>query len=313
MKKSKLLTLLSSFSKEEMKNFEKFIESPYFNKERNFKPLYNILKRHHPAFDSTLFTEERIFKKLYPGKVYDRRSSVSLRVIESQLTNLAEKFLVYNGFETGKYVFEYNKCLTKTYIDKKLLDPALKVALQNSKIIDEDLSKENHYNRRLEMYSLFSTIFIQQLKPVENFKHTSKSILYLYSGFIDRFTEFYAKFRTNMRNYNLIYKGDKLVMHFVKTFDPDLFEEECDDDEFETKKLALINYYFLKSHLDELDKDSLMIALNIYFDIFDRLTRYKQFHLFILLFSRCTERIIHDSYYINAGNELIDTVWGKVL
>jgi len=50
MKKSKLklIQLLSSFTKEEFKEFEKFILSPYFNSSRNLHPLYLALKKYYP-------------------------------------------------------------------------------------------------------------------------------------------------------------------------------------------------------------------------------------------------------------------------
>ncbi len=118
MKKSKLITLFSIFTKEEMKSFEKFIVSPYFNNERNFKPLYKILKSYYPEFDNPNLTEEKIFKKLYPGKTYNKKSAVSLRVIESQMANMAEKFLVYNGFETCLFCCSliYLLCILKWHL-----------------------------------------------------------------------------------------------------------------------------------------------------------------------------------------------------
>lgn len=76
MQKSKLITLLKTFSKEEMKNFDKFISSPYFSRGRNLKPLYNVLKKYHPSFDSPHFTEEKIFNKLYPKKKFDGKKSL---------------------------------------------------------------------------------------------------------------------------------------------------------------------------------------------------------------------------------------------
>ncbi len=95
MLKSKLITLLKTFSKEEMKEFEKFISSPYFSSGRNLKPFYNAIKKYHPLFNSIHFTAEKIFKKLYPEKKYDMKKSPHLlRVIVSEMVIMAERFLM---------------------------------------------------------------------------------------------------------------------------------------------------------------------------------------------------------------------------
>ena len=91
MKTSKLFTILKTFSDEEMKRFEKFISSPFHNNGRNFKPIYSYLKKLHPDFPQKKLTDEAIFRKLYPGKKYDlKTSSKNIKVILSRFTKLTE-------------------------------------------------------------------------------------------------------------------------------------------------------------------------------------------------------------------------------
>ena len=105
MTESKLINLLKTFTKKEMKDFRKFISSPYFASGRNLKPLYNLLKKYYPDFKPAAFTEEKLFAKLYPGKRYEgKKSSHALSVIISEMYVMAEKFLqAERYFNTNVY------------------------------------------------------------------------------------------------------------------------------------------------------------------------------------------------------------------
>lgn len=296
-----------------MKGFEKFIVSPFFNKGRNYLPLYKALKTFHPAFDNPKLIEENIFKKAYKNQKYDKKKSSTLRSMMSRLNELAEKFMVYNGFETGSFGFHFNTLRADEYYEKKLLDLALKVTLRNSKFIDNDIKTDYYFSRRLEISSSLSNIFILQLRPHERVKYNPKDVLYIYAEMFFRFTAFHNAHNLDKISYNLIRKGEDLVMHFVKTFDPELFDKECDEDDYETKNLTLIKYYYLKSHIDDNPRESILKAIDIYMNIFDKLTRHRhiQFNKFILLMNMCVARSGYDSLFMSKGNDLIDFVWGR--
>ncbi|HEY3249711.1 MAG TPA: hypothetical protein VGK25_01205, partial [Ignavibacteria bacterium] len=68
MKDTKLINILRTFSKEEMKQFEKFVASPYFHSGKNCMPLLKQLQKFYPGFDNEKLTYKNIHKKLYPGK-----------------------------------------------------------------------------------------------------------------------------------------------------------------------------------------------------------------------------------------------------
>src|SRR6266498_953304 len=110
MKNSKLTTLLKTFSKEEMKRFGLFIDSPYFHTGRNLKPLYLLLKKNHPEFKSEKLLEEQIFRKLSLKEKFDKKKfSAYLRVLFTEMTKLANQFLVFEKFATidEGYIFAY--------------------------------------------------------------------------------------------------------------------------------------------------------------------------------------------------------------
>ena len=92
-----------TLSEDELKEFAKFLRSPFFNKGRNFTPYFNILKRFYSKFDQKNLTKEYIFRKLRPGRNYDIRKAGSiLSTLSSQLTGILEDYLVYKALEKKK-------------------------------------------------------------------------------------------------------------------------------------------------------------------------------------------------------------------
>lgn len=93
---SKLVSLLSSFSTEEIKEFNKFVSSPYFNNEKPIQTLVSILISSYPDFNERKLKKEKVFGKIYPGKNYN---DALLRNINSKALKLAERFLAIRQFE----------------------------------------------------------------------------------------------------------------------------------------------------------------------------------------------------------------------
>src|ERR1051326_3988852 len=112
MKNDKICVILSSFSKEEMRAFEKFIISPYFAHRRDVSGYLRLLKEIHPQFD---ITHESFFSKLFPGEKFNERK---LKNLAAELVKLAEQFLVQDYVRSDE--FESRKFLVSAYRDKNL-------------------------------------------------------------------------------------------------------------------------------------------------------------------------------------------------
>ncbi|OWY20895.1 hypothetical protein C7N43_13255 [Sphingobacteriales bacterium UPWRP_1] len=89
MQHTKFISLLQTFSKEELKRFDDFIKSPYFNKLEAPVKLYKTLLPQHPNFDDLKW--DKLFKKAFPDK--PAFSETYLRNVLSDLNALAEDFL----------------------------------------------------------------------------------------------------------------------------------------------------------------------------------------------------------------------------
>ncbi len=244
MKDTKLVQILKTFSKEEIKEFEKFVASPYFSRGRDLKPFYKILKSYHPEFNSQNFTYEKIFRKLYPKEKYDKSNTENLiRVLSSELVKLADKFLSYEEFQSHK--LRNRMSLIQVYINRNLNKLYIKLfadTQQNlDKLIDGYTTKDFFELYILKMYEV---IFL--LRNNEKVKSQSKleSQAYLLMViFMCTANSIDNSYKGNM-NYNLD-KDDDLAENLMRNFDYRNF----------------ISYLNKKTGLRKFDKDLLELCL----------------------------------------------------
>lgn len=88
MKKSKLYLLLRSLSSKEKRNFELFVSSKLYSQEKN--QLTALTYLNNQVQKEADIDKKQLFSFLYPSKKY---SDTKLRLAQSQLFKLAEKFL----------------------------------------------------------------------------------------------------------------------------------------------------------------------------------------------------------------------------
>jgi len=90
MLNSTLIDIFKTYEKADLKRFEDFIKSPYFNKKTNVVSLFNIIKKYFPDYKTENLKRETVWKALYPGK--DFNYGVMKNLIHD-LTKLAENYL----------------------------------------------------------------------------------------------------------------------------------------------------------------------------------------------------------------------------
>ena len=115
-KNTKLIVFLKTFTREELNEFEKFLIIPYFKQSRDPLPLFKVIKKFHPDFESDKFKEENIFRELYPDSDYsDSKSQNNFRSLSSYLLKAVEDFLFIADVSE-------NNVLKKRIVLEKLLD-----------------------------------------------------------------------------------------------------------------------------------------------------------------------------------------------
>lgn len=123
---SKLILILKSFTKKEIKDFTLFLNSALFNKNTEVTQLYQLLKKYYPHFDNKLITHEALSEKI-TGK----RNIKKLRYIMTDLTKLAEKFIAFKHFNST--LNHNSQHLLSAYQERNLF-----------KYFHEELQKNHH-------------------------------------------------------------------------------------------------------------------------------------------------------------------------
>ncbi len=94
-----------TFSAEEIKKFNDFINSPYFNKKSAVIKFWNEIIHHAPEFSSPEFTREKIYAKIFPGKKYNYGTVKNLIF---DLMRLVEQFLSVEILGKDKFQSDMN-------------------------------------------------------------------------------------------------------------------------------------------------------------------------------------------------------------
>jgi hypothetical protein len=96
MYKSKPILLLSALSSSDLRSFERFLRSPFFNRNEQLIALFTILKKEHPEMNSPNLDREKLYQKLFNSKDFNESK---LRYIFSDLTKLIEKFIIISELD----------------------------------------------------------------------------------------------------------------------------------------------------------------------------------------------------------------------
>jgi hypothetical protein len=90
MLKTSFLEIMRTLDKEELKRFEAFLNSPYFNTRSHVVKLFSVIKKYAPDFEDKALDKEEVWKKISPGKVYNYGI---FKNIIYDITKLSERFL----------------------------------------------------------------------------------------------------------------------------------------------------------------------------------------------------------------------------
>ncbi len=307
MKKNKLFTLLRIFSKEEMKDFEKFIASPYFNKGRNFKPFYNVLKKYYPDYDSPYLTEENIFKEVYPGKTYEAgKSSVTIRVLESNLTRMAEKFL---EIEEITKVNKYNKVAFMNMLGKKG-DVDL-IIYYGKKFLDEFETEKISKSRLLTEYLVRNELSEIRLQPNDRnweFKKANmeRTIELLITKFVSELIDYYESVYIFPSKY---LPESEMLNEFNTSFDLRKFIESLEKNKLMNEELLVIIYYSYKISIDKNDFESFKKMKDLFLKIIDRLGYSFKMRVFAKLCNFCAYQNLGRKKFFDEEYIMLYKLW----
>ncbi len=115
MVQSKLILLLKSFSKQEFREFSKFVASPFFNQKEDVIKMYEILKKAAPDFPEKKIKREVVMKKINPKQTFEEKQ---YKYLSNLLLKLAEQFISYKETERRPLIKEYH--LLNAYVKRDI-------------------------------------------------------------------------------------------------------------------------------------------------------------------------------------------------
>jgi hypothetical protein len=126
-----VIDILKSFNSEDIKQFRRFMISPYFNRSTTLVSLFELLIKFYPDFNGKKLTKEFVSEKIFKTKIYN---DSTVRNALADLLNVCENFLIQENFRNSAVLsFDY---LLKELREKKLVN----VFQKNSAELDKKYS-----------------------------------------------------------------------------------------------------------------------------------------------------------------------------
>lgn len=132
MFQNKSIVILKTFSPQEIRQFDEFLSSPFFNKNQTLIQAFSIIRGMYPAFDDPNLERTKLFKLIFTGEAYDEQK---LRYLMTDLTKQLEEYLCYKAI-SGEQIFKYHLLLI-TYRNRKLDKPFLNTLKLAEKLLED--------------------------------------------------------------------------------------------------------------------------------------------------------------------------------
>lgn len=285
MQDSKLISLLKTFTKDELRSFDDFVSSPYFNKNSNALKLLRHVSKYSDDYNNEKLSKPNAYKALFPGKNYNIKIMKNLM---TELLRLAERFLVQlkcDKNELEKYNYLLEELLNR--MQYSMIPMKIKSAEQLSAMLKKD---ENYFYNNLNLYSLKHTYSLRTTSGPEKINLMEKSVGYLFGFFLI----WYFKF-----NYNL------LIRKYGYNFDVDLnfaekIVEYMNESDIENKNIMLIYYYMFIMNLKYTDEKYFYEFKQLVENYSEELTKGEQHNLYTAIQGYCQSKVMGGHYEFGA-------------
>lgn len=253
---SNLLEIFKKFTPKEIKEFEDFVASPYYNKNKNVVLLFNLIKSEYPDFNKGNLTKEKTYRKIYSGTKYN---DGTIRLLMFYLQDVAEKFIAVKDFETKGNCFsehllhglndrDLDKIFEKDY--KSISNKLEKSPIQHSDVYYSKylIGYENlfHYSK---IFFERDEKFIQKVNISDVFNNFTYS--YLAKTF-----KHYLYFLNMRMKFNLNHK--------LKLFEELIYTHKTE--EYEDVPLVNMYYYCLMMTLKQDNEENYYSAKKLFFE-----------------------------------------------
>jgi hypothetical protein len=299
---SKIIELLKSFSRVELKRFGEFLESPFHNKNRRAITLFQLISKHHPVYDSPDLSKETLFSHVFSDMGKKEYNDSSMRALISDLAILCQDFLAYSNFEKDK--FSINERILRELGERKLSSHFLKCARSLEDILaNRKFEGEEDFYRQflLEDLKAANSQFYDNLNlyKTNHLANASDYLTYFYLIRTFKTLNFYAF----QRQYNIENSRD-IAQKIIDTIDFDNLFESLKSVSSEDHKIISL-YYAMYRALKNPQSDELYFTFKALLGKTDHLfSSLECYGLYVSLANCCVSRI--DLGYEKYNKECFD-------
>jgi hypothetical protein len=289
MLKTNFIDVIKSLSKEEMKKFSDFANSPYHNSSKSVTKLVDQVKKYYPDFDNRNFTKEKIFAKVFSSTAYNDQV---MRNLMSDALQVCYDFLSIEGIRKDSTLeMRYILHELRTRNLDALYDKNLKAAY---KTVQKDHSLDFLYFENL--YKLEGEVFLNELT------HNRQEGVYpvvvrqgelLTYDYLSKLINHIIDMKVNETYYN-IKDSDTFTKKLFEGLDVESILNKLKDSSEKDYSVLLIFYYrallSLKGKEEDYEKFKLLYLSNT--SLFNRSTNY---NLMTTMETFCIDHIKLDS------------------
>lgn len=297
--KNSAVSILSVFSKEEIKSFSLFLLSPFHNNNNKVILLFDILKKYHPDYDDPRLTSENLFREMF-GKEKHRESYI--RNLFSDLKILAESFLVHisiarNPVRSKLLIEEFHDRNLTGLLNKKIEEFEKKV--RKSKLKDQD-----YFLNMLFTYDVKSFINVD-MTLTDSFRKDQISSLvnFFFLSIMESF------FHLSVEEQRINIKHDFTFLKYILNYIKD------NEDKFSDVPLLLIYYHLWLGFMEADNEKDFLKAKEIFKLHFDTLTQIDKKNIYSIVQIYYDKKISEGdlSYYTELLNLLLEMLKHNVI
>ena len=122
MKDSRLIDILASFDKNELKAFRKFLDSPFVKSRRNISQLFDVLSKYHTYYKSEYISKNKIFALLFEKEEFNAKKLENLVL---DLLSALESYLSHSALDSER--IDMMMYLSQGYSDRRLMNNSYRV------------------------------------------------------------------------------------------------------------------------------------------------------------------------------------------
>lgn len=299
MNNSKLIRLLRSYSKEELKKFREFIQSPYFNKNMTLLKYFDLLSKCHPDFASDKIRMEKLYGKLYKGKKYNEQV---MKNLTAGLKRLCMEFLKIEFYINDNYENKLN--LLKQMIHRNA-DP---VYFSELKKFDSELKQASELSEK-NFYYLYKleeakiSFHLERNEQTLVSEKVLKSGEYLILFFLLNLTKTISNLNVNKQSFNVNYESN-LPQEFLNNTSIEEIIKYMKENNIEYSETAELYYYRVLCNTFPFDENYYFKFKDLMLKNIRLLSRIEIYGLFNALETFCL--IKSNSGYSSFVNELFE-------